>query len=251
MAVTAQPALVAPGRVECLTEGDADVLDRVVGVDFQIAIGVDRQVHEAVPADLVEHVVEKRQPGREAAGARAVEVDGDGNLRFFGVTLYARSAIVHDRGRPRRNCIEGHKITRTAARLAAGAIGIKTMLDQTAALAAVKTYLLDLQDRICTGLGALDGQAFHEDSWVREEGGGGRSRVLAGGQVFEQAGVNFSDVQGSRLPPAATAKRPELEGRAFHAMGVSLVVHPLNPYAPTSHANVRFFIASKPGAEPV
>jgi coproporphyrinogen III oxidase len=125
------------------------------------------------------------------------------------------------------------------------------MLDQSAALAAVKQYLLDLQDRICAGLSGLDGQPFQEDRWTREEGGGGRSRVLAGGSVFEQAGVNFSDVQGSRLPPAATAKRPELEGRAFHAMGVSLVVHPLNPYAPTSHANVRFFIAAKPGSEPV
>jgi len=125
------------------------------------------------------------------------------------------------------------------------------MLDQTAALDAVKRYLLELQDRICAGLAKLDGQGFQEDRWTREEGGGGRSRVLAGGSVFEQAGVNFSDVQGSRLPPAATAKRPELEGRAFHAMGVSLVVHPLNPYAPTSHANVRFFIAAKPGSEPV
>ncbi len=125
------------------------------------------------------------------------------------------------------------------------------MLDQTAALDAVRNYLLELQDRICAEFAALDGTAFREDRWTRPEGGGGRTRVLAGGPVFEQAGVNFSDVQGSRLPPAATAKRPELEGRAFHALGVSLVVHPLNPHAPTSHANVRFFIANRAGAEPV
>jgi coproporphyrinogen III oxidase len=115
----------------------------------------------------------------------------------------------------------------------------------------VRHYLLELQDRICAALAAVDGQSFREDSWTREEGGGGRSRVLADGAVFEQAGVNFSDVRGTRLPPAATAKRPELEGRAFHAMGVSLVVHPRNPYVPTSHANVRCFVATKPGAEPV
>ena len=125
------------------------------------------------------------------------------------------------------------------------------MNDQDAALAAVKAYLLSLQDRICSGLAAADGKTFMEESWTRAEGGGGRSRVLAGGELFEQAGVNFSDVAGASLPPAATAKRPELTGRAFRAMGVSLVVHPLNPYVPTSHANVRFFQATKPGAEPV
>jgi len=125
------------------------------------------------------------------------------------------------------------------------------MMDEAAALEAVKTYLLDLQARISSTLGALDGQAFQEDSWVRAEGGGGRSRVLAGGELFEQAGVNFSDVTGHRLPPAATAKRPELEGCSFRAMGVSLVIHPQNPYVPTSHANVRFFLASRPDAPPV
>ncbi len=125
------------------------------------------------------------------------------------------------------------------------------MMDEAAALEAVKTYLLDLQARISSTLGALDGQTFQEDSWVRAEGGGGRSRVLAGGELFEQAGVNFSDVTGHRLPPAATAKRPELEGCSFRAMGVSLVIHPQNPYVPTSHANVRFFLASRPDAPPV
>lgn len=117
---------------------------------------------------------------------------------------------------------------------------------------AVKDYLLNLQDRICAGLQAEDGQAlFQEDSWVREEGGGGRSRVITDGGVFEKGGVNFSHVYGIQLPPSATAARPELAGRSFEAMGVSLVMHPENPYIPTSHANVRFFIAEKPGEEPV
>ena len=116
---------------------------------------------------------------------------------------------------------------------------------------AVKTYLLDLQERICAALAAEDGQPFREDSWDRHGGGGGRSRVLEGGKVFEKAGVNFSHVFGDGLPPSATAQRPELAGRRFQAMGVSLVIHPHNPYIPTSHANVRFFIAEKDGAEPV
>jgi coproporphyrinogen III oxidase len=118
--------------------------------------------------------------------------------------------------------------------------------------AAVKTYLLDLQDRICDALQAEDAQTtFIEDSWIREEGGGGRSRVITDGVVFEKGGVNFSHVHGTQLPPSATAARPELAGRSFEAMGVSLVMHPVNPYVPTSHANVRFFIAEKPGEEPV
>lgn len=117
---------------------------------------------------------------------------------------------------------------------------------------AVKNYLLDLQDRICAGLQAEDGgSTFAEDSWIREEGGGGRSRVITNGSVFEKGGVNFSHVHGTQLPPSATAARPELAGRSFEAMGVSLVMHPENPYVPTSHANVRFFIAEKDGEEPV
>ena len=117
---------------------------------------------------------------------------------------------------------------------------------------AVKGYLIDLQDRICTALAEADGGAgFLEDAWEREAGGGGRSRVLEGGRVFEKAGVNFSHVFGEGLPPSATAARPELAGRGFQALGVSLVIHPENPYIPTSHANVRFFIAEKPGADPV
>lgn len=117
---------------------------------------------------------------------------------------------------------------------------------------AVKTYLMDLQDRICDALAEQDGQAaFEEDQWQREGGGGGRSRVLRNGAVFEQGGVNFSHVFGDSLPPSATAARPELAGRSFQAMGVSLVLHPNNPYVPTSHANVRLFVAEKEGAEPV
>ncbi len=119
-------------------------------------------------------------------------------------------------------------------------------------ITAVKDYLLGLQDSICQALEEEDGgQRFIEDSWQREAGGGGRSRVLAEGQVFEQAGVNFSHVFGANLPPSATAHRPELAGRNFQALGVSLVIHPRNPYVPTSHANVRFFIAEKEGAEPI
>jgi coproporphyrinogen III oxidase len=117
---------------------------------------------------------------------------------------------------------------------------------------AVRQYLLDLQDRICKALADEDGTGgFAEDSWDRPEGGGGRSRVMTDGAVFEQAGVGFSHVRGERMPPSATAQRAELAGRGFEAMGVSLVIHPRNPYVPTSHMNVRFFIADKPGERPV
>lgn len=117
---------------------------------------------------------------------------------------------------------------------------------------AVKKYLLSLQDSICESLAALDGkESFHEDNWQRDGGGGGRTRVLTNGAVFEQGGVNFSHVYGDSLPPAATESRPELAGCSFQAVGVSLVIHPHNPYVPTTHANVRFFIAEKDGAEPI
>ena len=117
---------------------------------------------------------------------------------------------------------------------------------------AVKSYLLDLQDRICQALEAADGQQkFVEDSWERPQGGGGRTRVIVDGAIFEKGGVNFSHVFGDALPASASAHRPELAGRSFEAMGVSLVMHPKNPYVPTSHANVRFFIAEKEGEEPV
>ncbi|HEV2111797.1 MAG TPA: oxygen-dependent coproporphyrinogen oxidase [Gammaproteobacteria bacterium] len=117
---------------------------------------------------------------------------------------------------------------------------------------AVETYLRGLQDTITSSLEKLDGKGrFVPDKWTRTEGGGGESRVLKGGALFEQAGVNFSDVRGSTLPPSATAHRPELAGRAWRALGVSLVLHPLNPYVPTSHMNVRFFAAPKDGGAPV
>lgn len=121
---------------------------------------------------------------------------------------------------------------------------------------AVKHFLLQLQDKICQQLEATDGQAqFIEDAWQREPGeklgGGGRTRVMREGAVFEQGGVNFSHVFGEQMPASATAHRPELAGRRFEAMGVSLVMHPKNPYVPTSHANVRFFIAEKEGEDPI
>jgi coproporphyrinogen III oxidase len=117
---------------------------------------------------------------------------------------------------------------------------------------AVETYLRSLQDTITSKLEALDGKAhFKREQWTRPEGGGGESRVLKDGALFEQAGVNFSDVQGTKLPPSATAHRPELAGRAWRALGVSLVLHPLNPYVPTAHMNVRFFSATKEGEAPV
>ncbi len=117
---------------------------------------------------------------------------------------------------------------------------------------AVKEYLLRLQSNICYELETEDnGGQFIEDTWEREQGGGGRTRVLTDGKVFEQAGVNFSQVFGDQMPASATAHRPELAGRNFHAMGISLVIHPRNPYIPTSHANVRFFIAEKEGEEPI
>ena len=108
---------------------------------------------------------------------------------------------------------------------------------------AVRTRLLALQDSICTALAHEDGGKFQEDAWTRAEGGGGRSRVLSEGAVFEKAGVGFSHVTGASLPASATAARPQLAGQPFLAMGVSLVVHPRNPYAPTAHLNVRYFQA--------
>ncbi len=116
----------------------------------------------------------------------------------------------------------------------------------------VKAWLLLLQDGICRALEDLDTRArFREDAWERRQGGGGISRVLERGAVIEKAGVNFSHVHGDRLPPSASDNRPELAGRSFQAMGVSVVIHPENPFVPTSHMNVRFFVAEKPGAPPV
>lgn len=113
-------------------------------------------------------------------------------------------------------------------------------------------FLRELQDRICAAIEQLDGKArFEEDAWTRPAGGGGRTRVLRDGALFEQAGVNFSRVYGNQLPPSATAHRPDLAGGGFVATGVSLVLHPRNPHVPTTHANVRYFEASKEGVDPV
>jgi coproporphyrinogen III oxidase len=117
--------------------------------------------------------------------------------------------------------------------------------------AAVKSYLLNLQESIVAAMEAIDGTAFCRDSWERAEGGGGISRIIEEGHVFERGGVGFSHVLGANLPPSAAANRPEIAGRQWEAMGVSLVLHPRNPYAPTVHMNVRFFVATAEGEEPV
>jgi len=115
----------------------------------------------------------------------------------------------------------------------------------------VRDYLTGLQSRIVAEVEALDGRTFRRDEWQRAEGGGGASCLLEGGNLLERGGVGFSHVMGAALPPSASASRPELAGRAFQALGVSLVFHPRNPYVPTVHMNVRFFIATKPAADPV
>jgi coproporphyrinogen III oxidase len=117
--------------------------------------------------------------------------------------------------------------------------------------AAVKDYLTGLQNRIVAELERLDGGAFRRDRWERPGGGGGESRVIEDSGLFERGGVNFSRVSGDRLPPSASAARAELAGCGFDAMGVSLVLHPRNPYVPTVHMNVRFFVATKSGSAPV
>lgn len=117
--------------------------------------------------------------------------------------------------------------------------------------AEAKAFLTDLQKRIVAGLEQIDGKPFLHDAWERPEGGGGLSCVIEEGNIFERGGVNFSHVYGSGLPASATAARPELAGRSFEAAGVSLVLHPRNPYAPTVHMNVRFFEAKKEGSESV
>ncbi len=118
-------------------------------------------------------------------------------------------------------------------------------------IAAVKNYLTRLQDTIVNRLAALDGGVFSRDAWERPQGGGGITRLIEGGALFERGGVGYSHVYGDNLPPSASAARPELAGRSFQAMGVSLVLHPRNPHVPTVHLNVRCFIAEKAGAAPV
>ena len=116
---------------------------------------------------------------------------------------------------------------------------------------AVRAWLTGLQERIVSALESVDGGSFARDEWTRPEGGGGITRILEDGKVFERGGVGFSHVHGAALPQSASANRPELAGRGFDAMGVSLVLHPRNPYCPTVHMNVRCFVAVKEGAEPV
>lgn len=119
-------------------------------------------------------------------------------------------------------------------------------------ISSIEQWLTSFQDSVCDSLEGRDGSAkFIEDKWERTGFGFGRTKIMSQGAVFEQAGVNFSSVKGEALPPAATAKRPELVGRSFRAMGVSIVVHPNNPYVPTTHANLRFIRADKDGEEPV
>jgi len=114
----------------------------------------------------------------------------------------------------------------------------------------VEKYLTDLQDRIVSALERADGGTFERDQWVREQGGGGISRLIEGGDLFERAGVLFSHVKGDSLPPSATAHRPNVAGRNWEAMGVSMVLHPRNPFVPTTHMNVRMFVAyGRPDAD--
>jgi coproporphyrinogen III oxidase len=115
----------------------------------------------------------------------------------------------------------------------------------------VRDYMIELQSRIVADLERIDGHRFRSDRWERGEGGGGESRIIEDGNVFERGGVNFSRVCGERLPASASASRPELAGRAFEAMGVSLVLHPRNPFVPTVHMNVRFLLATRPQSDPV
>jgi coproporphyrinogen III oxidase len=114
-----------------------------------------------------------------------------------------------------------------------------------------RSYFTDLQSRVVARLEAIEGRVFRRDAWQRLEGGRGLACIIEDGRVFERGGVNFSHVTGQRLPPSATAARPQLAGRGFEVMGVSLVLHPVNPYAPTVHMNVRFFSAHKESAEAV
>jgi coproporphyrinogen III oxidase len=128
---------------------------------------------------------------------------------------------------------------------------IQAMIGHVPDTHVVIAYLRKLHDQITDGIERIDGGQFRCDAWKRPEGGGGESRVLSQGTIFEQAGINFSHVVGTQLPPSATAARPELVGASWQAAGISLVLHPRNPYIPTTHANVRFFMAEKPGMAPV
>ncbi len=148
----------------------------------------------------------------------------------------------------------GRRIPASAVHKVQSALNLFSLYIVTPSLpspAAVKEYLLGLQARIVAALEAVDGKAFGTDSWQRPEGGGGISRIIENGNVFERGGVGFSHVMGKNLPPSAAANRPELAGRNWEAMGVSLVLHPRNPYAPTVHMNVRFFTATAEGQDAI
>ena len=249
VAVAANRFLVANRLAERLTEGDANVFNRVVSVDFQITDGVDFEINNAVSRDLVEHVIEKRQTGVEVGLTGAVEIKLDGNLGFFGIARDLRVSLTHDDFENIGSALADSAATLTGRRGFGKLCGV---MNDTIDTKAVEHWLQHYQDLTSETLAQVDGGAtFQEDSWVREAGGGGRSRVLRDGAVFEQAGINYSRVSGDALPAAATAQRPELAGRSFVAMGVSMVMHPLNPYVPTSHANVRLFVAEKDGEDPV
>src|SRR5581483_9477832 len=175
---------------------------------------------------------------RTAAGGAGDGVRGNGQRRNAGRQAHERYRTAAQYRRP-------------AAPIAIRAACYHVAMSDTA-IRRVETFLTALQDRVCAALEVADGLArFREDAWQRVEGGGGRTRVLRDGAVFEQGGVNYSCVHGERMPPAATAHRPELAGRAWTALGVSLVLHPRNPYVPTTHMNVRYFEARRDGAEPV
>src|SRR5580658_5922521 len=124
-------------------------------------------------------------------------------------------------------------------------------VSSAAEAAAVRRYLTDLHDRITAAVEAVDSARFRRDAWQRPGGGGGESRVLSGGDVFERAGVSFSHVTGDKLPQSASNSRPEMAGASFAAMGLSLVFHPLNPFVPTTHCNVRFLLATPPDRAPI
>ncbi len=117
--------------------------------------------------------------------------------------------------------------------------------------AAVRDYLIALQQRITDAIESADGTRFRRDAWRRDEGGGGESRILTEGRLFERAGINFSDVRGTHLPPSATQERHHIAGAPFEAVGLSLVFHPRNPYVPTTHANLRFLVATPPAEDPI
>src|SRR5690606_8783746 len=184
-----------------------------------------------------------------AARGRRPRAVGDRDRRLGQDGAGARLSC--DRRDPlRRHAVPArHRPSRDRARTGAMSAGPARAPAPGVDAAAVREYLLGLQHRIVAGLEANDGEAFRTDAWQRPEGGGGITRGIEEGGVFERGAVLFSNVRGARLPASASAHRAELAGRSFEAMGVSLVIHPRNPYVPTVHLNVRFFVA--PGADGV